>query len=180
MACNVCEGHQTVLAEWVACMHLQFSFFKSDDRIQLEADSSCFILDQGWVMVSLRSFCRLAELVKWQPLASFGYLICFRKRRESYSSKTNRGLVCFQEREIRCKLPQGLTGDNTKSWLNSGTDKLQAFAFLRTFDVLSHRVFVVLRLSEIRSKPFPTCCLRLMAALVQVELDSCWLQHTSI
>ena len=69
-------------------------------------------------------------------MATFGYLICFRKRRESYSSKANRGFVCLQEREIRCKLPQGLTRDNTKSWLNSGTDKLQAFA---TFDVLSIR-----------------------------------------
>ena len=74
-------------------------------------------------MVSLRSFCR------------FGYLICFRKRSQSYSSKANRGFVCFQDREIRCKLPQGLTRDNTKSWSNSGTDKLQAFA---TFDVFSH------------------------------------------
>ena len=35
-----------VLAERVACMHLQFSvYFLSDDRIQFEADSSCFILD---------------------------------------------------------------------------------------------------------------------------------------
>ena len=69
-------------------------------------------------------------------MATFGYLICCRKRRESYSSKANRGFVCLQDREIRCKLPQGLMRDNTKSWSNSGTDKLQAFA---RFDVLSHR-----------------------------------------
>ena len=34
-----------VLAERVACMHLQSSFPLSDDRIQFETDSSCFILD---------------------------------------------------------------------------------------------------------------------------------------
>ena len=65
-------------------------------------------------------------------MATCGYLICFRKRRESYSSKANRGFVYLQEREIRCKLPQR---DNTKSWSNSGTDKFQAFA---TFDVYYH------------------------------------------
>ena len=126
-------------------------------------------------MVSPRSFCRSAELVRWQPLAIW---FAFARGARAILQKPTGGLFVFKKERFDANYLKGWreTTQNLGRTVEQISRKhLQCLMYYHT-----GTCFLVLRLSEIRSKQFPTCCLSLMAALVQVGLNSCWLQHTRI
>ena len=107
--------------------------------------------------------------MKWQPLAIW---FAFARGARAILQKPTGGLFVFKIERFDANYLKGLW----ETTQNLGrTEEQISCKHLRR--LMYYHTGTCLCVSEIRSKPFPTCCLSLMAALVQVGLNSCWLQH---